>query len=175
MPLSLETLNILVVEDTVPMQGLLSSVLQSLGFKKPLMAANGVEGYELFQRYNPDLVVTDWAMEPCGGLELTRKIRTHISSPNVMAPIILITGYSSMPRVHEARDAGVTEFLVKPFTAHDISKRISYIINNPRDFISMRDYFGPDRRRRKMANYFGPKRRHTERSAASSGTWEVSI
>ena len=81
-----------------------------------------------------------------------------------MCPVILITGYSSIPRVNEARNAGVTEFLVKPFTAADISKRISHVINSPRDFVQAREYFGPDRRRRKGDDYSGPKRRDSERS-----------
>ena len=164
MTLALDKLTILIVEDLKPMQFLLTSILTSLGFPKPYMATNGVEGFEMFTRYNPDIVLTDWMMAPGDGLELTKKIRTHVSSPNKMCPVILITGYSSIPRVNEARNAGVTEFLVKPFTAADISKRISHVINSPRDFVQAREYFGPDRRRRKGDDYSGPKRRDSERS-----------
>lgn len=173
MPLALENLNILIVEDTLPMQRLLVSVIESLGFKKPYVASNGVQGFEMFQRHNPDIVITDWLMSPGDGLELTKKIRGHISSPNKMAPIILITGYSSLPRVREARDAGVTEFLVKPFTANDVAKRLSYVINNPRDFIALRDFFGPDRRRKKSDLYTGPKRRKDDRKERDD--WSVSF
>ncbi len=174
MPLDLKDISILVVEDTVPMQKLLVSVLMSLGFKKPYVASDGAEGYSLFQRYNPDIVISDWLMTPVDGLDLTRKIRGHLSSPNKLAPIILITGYSSLPRVQEARDAGVTEFLVKPFKAADVAKRLSYVINNPRDFISVREFFGPDRRRKKSDTYSGPKRRSGER-AKSDSDWTVTF
>ena len=177
MSLSLDKLSILVVEDTAPMQRLIVSVLTSLGFPKPYVAHNGIQGFEMFQRYNPDIVITDWLMSPGDGLDLTRKIRGHIYSPNKMAPVILITGYSSLPRVQEARDAGVTEFLVKPFTAADISKRITHVINQPRDFVSIREYFGPDRRRRKADTYSGPMRREHERAKTklNDSDWTVTF
>ena len=106
-------------------------------------------------------------MSPMDGIELTRMIRRHQLSPNRMVPIILITGYSAWPRVEEARDAGVTEFLVKPFTAHDLARRVAHVINKPRDFIETQDFFGPDRRRRNPTDsgYNGPQRREEDRGA----------
>ena len=76
-----------------------------------------------------------------------------------MVPVVLVTGYSALQRVAEARDAGVTEFLVKPFSANDLAKRIAYVINKPRDYIDSDDYFGPDRRRRMAPDFKGPFRR----------------
>jgi DNA-binding NtrC family response regulator len=75
----------------------------------------------------------------------------------------MVTGYSAMPRVAEARDTGATEFLVKPFSANDLAKRIAHVINKPRDFIDSNEYFGPDRRRRKADDYIGPLRREEDR------------
>ncbi len=175
MPLALHNLSILIVEDTLPMQKLLVSVIESLGFQKPMVARDGAEGFALFKKHNPDIVISDWLMQPEDGLELTRKIRTHGSSPNKMTPVILVTGYSSLTRVQEARDAGVTEFLVKPFTANDVAKRISYVVNHPRDFISMREFFGPDRRRRRGDDYLGPKRRKEERGKDKDDTWTITF
>ena len=98
---------------------------------------------------NPDIVIADWQMEPMNGIELTHEIRTNQLSPNRMAPVILVTGYSAITRVAQARDVGVTEFIVKPFSANDLAKRLAYVINKPRDFIDADGYFGPDRRRRR--------------------------
>jgi DNA-binding response OmpR family regulator len=75
-----------------------------------------------------------------------------------MVPIIMMTGYSAQPRVIDARDQGVTEFLVKPFSASDLAKRIAYVINRPRDFVDSKKFFGPSRRR-KRDEYSGPERR----------------
>jgi hypothetical protein len=70
-----------------------------------------------------------------------------------MVPIIMMTGYGSSSKISNARDVGVTEFLIKPFSAHDISKRIMHIISSPRDFIVTDNFAGPDRRRKKDNPY----------------------
>ncbi len=161
-----EKLSMLVVEDTQPMQKLLVSVLEALGIKNVETCANGQDAFRLFCNHNHDIVLSDWQMDPVDGISLTRMVRKHQLSPNRVAPVILITGYSAWPRVEEARDAGVTEFLVKPFTAHDLARRIAHVINAPRDFIDTQDFFGPDRRRRKSADsgYTGPHRRAEDRA-----------
>lgn len=155
----LNKLSILVVEDTEPMRKLLVSVLRALGVEDIFEAAEGAEGFQMFCEHNPDLVIADWEMQPINGLDLTLDIRQNPQSPNRMVPIILVTGYNAMSRVARARDAGVTEFLVKPFSAEDLAKRLGYVINAPRDFVSCTGYFGPDRRRYQSAHYDGPKRR----------------
>jgi len=156
-------LSILVVEDTVPMRKLLVSVLEAMGVGMIYAAEDGSKGYEMVKKFNPDIILADWHMEPVNGIELTREIRNNTLSPNRMVPVVLVTGYSAMTRVAEARDAGVTEFLVKPFSANDLAKRIAYVICKPRDYIDCADYFGPDRRRRASPNYRGPMRREEDR------------
>lgn len=159
MAFKFENLTVLVVEDVAPMKDLICSVLDTLGVGRVRSAVNGEIGFEMYQRESPDIVIADWVMEPVDGIEFTKLIRTSAMSPNRLVPVILVTGYSAAMRVGEARDAGVTEFLVKPFSANDIAKRISYVINRPRDFIDIPDYFGPDRRRQSNPNYAGPFRR----------------
>ncbi len=164
MPFDFKKLSILVVEDTAPMRKLITSVLETLGVGRVFSADNGERGFELFKRENPDIVIADWHMEPMSGIELTREIRGNMLSPNRMVPIVLVTGYSALNRVSEARDAGVTEFLIKPFSANDLAKRIAYVINKPRDYIDSREYFGPDRRRRSTTEFEGPLRRQEDRT-----------
>ncbi len=154
-----EKLNVLIVEDTAPMCKLVCSVLETLGVGTVHTAEDGEEGFIKFCKEKPDIVITDWHMVPTNGLDLVEKIRKDKKSPNKTVPIVMMTGYSAMPRVSQARDFGTTEFLVKPFSANDLARRIAYVINKPRDFIDSTDFFGPDRRRRKMDNYNGPQRR----------------
>jgi len=156
-------LSVLVVEDTDPMRKLIVSVLEALGVGTVYNAEHGQKGFDVLQRKNPDIVIADWHMKPMNGIELTNLIRKSPQSPNRMVPVILVTGYSAMPRVAQARDVGVTEFMVKPFSAGDLARRIAYVINKPRDFIDSMEYFGPDRRRRASPDYNGPGRRSTER------------
>lgn len=159
MSFKFEKLSVLIVEDTIPMRKLVTSVLDTLGVGTILTAQDGNQGYDVFCKENPDIVIADWHMLPVSGIELVRRIRKDPTSPNKMAPIIMMTGYSAMPRVSEARDTGATEFLVKPFSANDLARRIAYVINKPRDFIETGDFFGPDRRRRQIDHYKGPFRR----------------
>lgn len=157
-----EKLSVLVVEDTSPMLKLIVSVLESLGVGMVYSADNGERGFEQFKRHNTDIVITDWHMKPVSGVDLTREIRRNTLSPNRTVPVILVTGYSALNRVAEARDAGVNEFLVKPFSANDLAKRLAYVINKPRDFIDCTNYFGPDRRRRNNPDFKGPYLRNTD-------------
>jgi len=150
------------------MKQLFVSVLHCLGIENVTSAENGEDAFKLFCKENHDIILTDWAMEPVDGMELTREVRNNDLSPNKMVPIIMITGYSAWPRVEAARDAGVTEFLVKPFSASDIARRISHVISNPRDFVDVNDYFGPDRRRRTDTSYNGPMRREADQKKYSS-------
>lgn len=173
MSFQFERLNVLVVEDTAPMSKLLVSVLENLGIKSITTAKDGEKAFEIFQKDNHDIILTDWLMEPMDGISLTAEVRKNTLSPNRMVPIILITGYSAWVRVEEARDAGVTEFLVKPFTANDLARRVAHVINKPRDFIETQDFFGPDRRRRKDPNFKGPFRRDDD--SGSAGNTEVAF
>lgn len=163
MAFKFEKLSVLIVEDTAPMRKLVGSVLETLGVGSLYYADSGETGFEEFCLKNPDIVISDWHMSPVSGIELITKIRKDPASPNKMVPVIIMTGYSAMPRVAEARDTGVTEFLVKPFSANDLARRIAYVINKPRDYVDATQYFGPDRRRRSDENYSGPHRRGEDR------------
>ena len=182
MPLNLKKVSILVVEDLQPMRTLIVSVLDAFGIGTIYEASNGERGFDLFQKHNPDIVITDWLMEPVDGLELIHMIRKNHASVNRLVPIIMMTGYSAMQRVTVARDLGTTEFLTKPFTGRDLAKRINLIINRPRDFVETDQFFGPNRRRKTGDGYEGPRRRGDEarsRSPAENegrpNPWEIMI
>lgn len=160
-----ENASILVVDDMQPMLTLVSSILKILGFENVILSHDAQEAFDKFCQYNPDIVLTDWHMEPFDGIELTEKIRTDPKSPNRFVPIIMMTGYSHKIRVEQARDRGVTEFLVKPFRAKDLYTRIEQLIEKPRKFVDAEEFFGPDRRRRRGKDYDGPFRRDADEYA----------
>lgn len=154
-----ENARILIVEDMAPMLGVTTSILNIFGFKYVDGARSVEDAYRLFRAHNHDLVITDWQMEPEDGLQLIRMIRNNEDSPNKFVPIILMTGYSDRTRVENARDTGITEFLMKPFTARDLYARIVQIIEKPRQFVDAQEFFGPDRRRRRNIAYKGGEKR----------------
>lgn len=162
MKLNLKPVSVALIEDMAPMRAITKGILEYIGVGRVFTAENGVDGLELIRKNNPDIVLADWMMKPMDGLELTRAIRSDAAMPNRFVPIIMVTGFNALHRVAAARDAGVTEFLIKPFTAQDMARRIAYVINKPRDFIETKTYFGPDRRRQNIPNYNGPKRRKSD-------------
>lgn len=157
-----DDVKILVVEDNQPMLEITKTLLATFGVGTIVGARDGEEGFREYCELNPDIVIADWMMKPTDGISLARRIRNDLRSPNPYVPIILMTGFSEMRRVIQARDAGVTEFLVKPFTARDLYKRITQIIERPRQFVRSEDFFGPDRRRKTPSDYTGPLRRETD-------------
>ena len=160
MPNNLAGLSVLIVEDSPSMQRLVGGILRSMGIKRVYIASEGQRGFDTFQSISPDIVISDWLMENgMDGISFTNKVRQDKLSVDRTVPIIMMSGYSSRKRVIEARDAGVTEFLAKPFTAEELGKRMTYVIEKPRDFIECDNFFGPDRRRRINSNYEGPMRR----------------
>ncbi len=160
MAAGLESLKALVVEDNTHMRSLLRALLNALGIRDVCEAIHGQAGLDALRDRKIDLVLTDLAMSPMDGLELTRRLRNDDNSPNPFVPIIMITGHTERYRVEAARDAGVTEFLAKPVTAHNLFARITEILEKPRAFVRCDGYFGPDRRRhQEFEHYTGPWRR----------------
>src|ERR1700704_2457826 len=161
-PAGFESLKALIVEDNTHMRSLLRALLNSAGIKDVGEAIHGQAAMEALRERKIDLVLTDLAMAPMDGLELTRHVRNDEKSPNPLVPIIMITGHTEKYRVEAARDAGVTEFLAKPITAHNLFARITEILERPRAFVRCDNYFGPDRRRHQLDGYAGPWRRQED-------------
>lgn len=155
-------ISVLVIEDNQPMLDIVKALLTTFGVGNVIGAANGEIGFKRYHEYNPDIIIADWMMKPMDGISFTRRVRADETGPNQFVPIVLMTGFSEKRRVFQARDAGVTEFLVKPFNARDLYKRLVQVIERPRQFVRSGDFFGPDRRRRKDASFNGPYRRETD-------------
>jgi two-component system, chemotaxis family, chemotaxis protein CheY len=152
-------LRFLVVDDNAHMRRILRTLVHSFGSREVHEAEDGAAGLEAFTHYLPDIVITDWAMPIFDGLELIQMIRQPGANSNPFVPIIMLTGHSEKQRVVAARDAGATEFLVKPVSASLLYDRILNLTAHPRPFIKTQSYFGPDRRRNANPHYVGPERR----------------
>ena len=139
---------VLLVDDNRHMRALIRDLLRVMGVDRVIEATDGMTGFQQLRASEPDIVITDWMMQPIDGLQFVRMVRNERRSPAPFIPIIMVTGFSDKQRVEEARDAGVSEFLAKPVTIEALNARIETIINRPRPFIRTGDFFGPDRRRR---------------------------
>jgi len=161
---SLSALKVLLVDDNAHMRLIALAVLQSAGIRLVREAADGAAALDILRDYPADLVIVDFKMFPLDGVEFTRMVRNSPDTANPYLPIIMMTGHSEKSRIVDARDAGVTEFVVKPITAKAILDRIQAVIFHPRPFVKTDNYFGPDRRRRDTPNYRGAMRRATDAS-----------
>jgi CheY-like chemotaxis protein len=152
-------LRFLIVDDNNHMRRIIRALLHGFGVREAYEAEDGAAGLEAFTSYSPDIIICDWAMPILDGIEFTRMVRDTATSANPYIPIIMVSGHSERRRVLQARDAGVTEFLVKPISAKGLYQRIVSIVVQPRPFIKTKEYFGPDRRRVTNMNYGGAERR----------------
>ena len=161
----------MLVDDNQHMRAITSAVLQSAGVRMVREAADGAAALEILRAQSVDLAIVDFNMFPLDGVEFTRLVRNSPDTANPYLPIIMMTGHSERSRVYEARDAGVTEFVVKPITAKAVLDRIKAVIFHPRPFVKTEGYFGPDRRRTTAAaasNYNGLKRRASDQARDGS-------
>ena len=152
-------LRFLIVDDNAHMRRILRTLLHGLGSREVFEAEDGAAGLDKFTHYTPDIVFIDWAMPIFDGLEFAQMIRQPEANTNPFVPLIMVTGHSERKHVTTARDAGITEFMVKPVSAKVLHQRIVNVIANPRPFIKTKTYFGPDRRRNTNNAYIGPERR----------------
>ena len=164
---ALEALQVLLVDDNQHMRTIAGAILKSAGIRRIHEVDDGAEALKALNQLPVDLAIVDFNMFPLDGVEFTRMVRNSPDSGNPYLPIIMMTGHSERTRVQEARDAGVTEFVVKPITPKAMLDRIHAVIFHPRPYVKSEDYFGPCRRRTTPRDYAGPFRRSTD-SASSS-------
>ncbi len=155
----LSYINVLVVDGDSKISQLVRRVLMSLCFAAIYLARNGEEALQILKDKPVDIVITEWDMQPMGGIEFIDMVRNGDAGVSRMLPIILLTGKAQKKYVEKARDSGMTEFVVKPFTVRTLCDRIILVVENPRNFILSPRYCGPDRRRRKEPLAKGEDRR----------------
>ena len=146
----LKSVRVLIVDDQDFIRSLLRHILGVLGCKHITDAISGEDAWDIILTNPPDLLIVDWEMRPMDGIELVNKVRNDPSSPDFFMPIIMITAHSERPRIIAARDAGINEFVMKPVSAKTLFSRLNAVIEHPRRFVRTEEYFGPDRRRKRV-------------------------
>lgn len=170
-PYDLSNFTILVVEDSLYMQSLITSMLKVFGVGDIMVAEGAKEAIEVLtvtqarskSKYitRVDIVLTDWLMSKGNGEELIRWIRTHEKDDVRFLPVVVVSGYATEYLTARARDVGANETLVKPVSAKGLASRICSIIDHPRPFVNVPGFFGPDRRRQQI-KFVGLDRRKTK-------------
>lgn len=118
-------MKVLVADDSGVMRKIIIRSLNAVGISDVVEAADGAEGWEQLQTNDVDLVLTDWNMPNVSGLEFLRKIRESGSD----LPVIMVTTEAEKAKVIEAIQAGVTDYLCKPFESDELREKLEKYIS----------------------------------------------
>jgi two-component system chemotaxis response regulator CheY len=126
MPLDL-SMNVLVVDDFLTMRRILKNILKQVGFKTMEEAEDGAQALEMIKNADPpfDLIIADWNMPKMTGIELLKAIRADAELKHL--PVIMVTAEAQKSRVLEAVQAGVSNYIVKPFTAETVKAKLEQV------------------------------------------------
>ena len=121
-----EKLRILVVDDMSSMRMMIKSVLHKLGVTDIHEANDGEKALEAIAAYEFDLVICDWDMPKVTGLEVLQQVRDSNTTREL--PFIMLTAVSNRDNVVSAIQAGVSDYLAKPFKPQDLINKINGVL-----------------------------------------------
>ena len=115
----------LVVDDSATMRRILVNSLQRIGYSDCVEAEDGVQALEKFEP-SVGFVITDWNMPKMSGLDLAKALRAHGAGKTV--PILMVTTRSVREDIVAAVEAGVNNYIVKPFTPQVLKEKIDQVL-----------------------------------------------
>ncbi len=120
------SIKILIIDDFATMRRILKNILKQLSFKNLVEADDGTTALNVLESQKVDLIISDWNMPKMTGLELLKKVRA--STEYKKTPFLMVTAEAQKQNVIEAVQAGVSNYVVKPFTAEAISDKLEKIL-----------------------------------------------
>ncbi|MBN2106477.1 MAG: chemotaxis response regulator CheY [Deltaproteobacteria bacterium] len=120
-------MKILVVDDFQTMRRIIRNYLRQLGFNNVEEAEDGDVALEKLKETAFDFVITDWNMPKMTGIDLLKKIRAADNFKNI--PVLIITAEAEKENVVQAAQAGVNDYIVKPFTPEVLQTKIEKIFS----------------------------------------------
>jgi len=120
-------MSILVVDDFSTMRRIISNVLKQLGYENILEAEDGTKALSILESQNVDFVITDWNMPQMSGLDLLKAIRANKERKNI--PVLMVTAEAMQENIIAAAQAGVNNYIVKPFDAKTLADKINKIFS----------------------------------------------
>lgn len=118
-------MKILVVDDMVTMRRIVKNILKQLGFVNVEEAENGQEALQKLRADTYGFVVSDWNMPIMTGIDMLRAVRADEKLKTT--PVLMVTAEAQQSNLIEAVQAGVSNYIVKPFTAETLQEKIEKI------------------------------------------------
>jgi two-component system chemotaxis response regulator CheY len=122
-----KTLHVLVVEDNANLRKVLMNILSKVGFQSLQEAEDGAKAWEIVQKGQVGLLLTDWSMPVMNGLDLVMRIRAA-PAPVKNLPVLMITALDTKNSVVQAAKQGVDAYIIKPFSVQTIVQKIEEAI-----------------------------------------------
>lgn len=151
--------HVLICDPYLANRRLLRDTMTTLGCRTVDDCANLHEVRKRIEAGGVNLLFLDWSGET-DAMTFLRAIRSA-EHPLRFLPVVVMTAYDGLDHVLAARDAGATEFMLRPWSYQVVESRLRSVVHHPRLFIEGGRFFGPDRRRRHGA-FPGPERRSHE-------------
>jgi two-component system chemotaxis response regulator CheY len=124
-----KNMRIFIVDDYNTMLRILRNLLRQLDLNNVEEANDGENAYRMMQKTPPDLIISDWNMAPVSGLDLLRRVRADAKLKHI--PFIMVTAESKTENVVVAKQAGVSNYIVKPFNADTLRAKIVSVCPMP--------------------------------------------
>lgn len=121
-----KSMNVLVVDDYKSMVRIVRGMLNQLGFVNVDDAPDGAAAMALLKEKNYGLVLSDWNMQPVTGLELLKQVRAEEKTRGT--PFVMVTAEAKVENVIAARQAGVNNYVIKPFTLAVLKQKLTSVI-----------------------------------------------
>ena len=123
-----KAMSILVVDDYGTMVRIIRNLLKQIGFENIDDAPDGLAALAKLRSKPYGLVISDWNMEPMTGYELVREVRADPALARIR--FIMVTAESKAEQVVAAKNAGVNNYIVKPFNAETLQKKIAAVFSD---------------------------------------------
>lgn len=119
-------MKILVVDDFPTMRRIIKNLLKQLGYENIEEAEDGIQAYSKLKNNGFEFIVSDWNMPNMDGFELLKKVRSDPQLKDI--PFLMVTAEAEKDKVIEAIKAGVSNYIVKPFTAEILREKMDRIM-----------------------------------------------
>jgi len=119
-------MKVLIVDDFSTMRRILKNLLRQIGFTNIQEADDGTTALQLLKTDPADLVISDWNMPKMSGLDLLKAIRGDNKLKTI--PVLMVTAEARKENIVEAVQAGVNNYIVKPFTAETLKEKLEKVL-----------------------------------------------
>jgi len=121
-------MKVLIVDDFATMRRIVRNILKQIGFTNMIEADNGKAALKALKKENFDLILCDWNMPEMPGIDLLKALKSDDELKDI--PFIMVTAEAQKDNIIEAVKAGVSSYIVKPFTAETVSEKLNTIFKD---------------------------------------------